>query len=78
MSSFDQSAGCGRDGVKKRYSMEIWLPSTIRVGSARLGVVLRLYPLVRKTVGRSVSLWRTEIRCWNVPFHGRAWSIGCS
>jgi len=40
MFSFDQSAGCGRDGVKKRYSMETWLPSMIRVGSVRLGVVL--------------------------------------
>src|ERR687893_146802 len=35
MSSFDQSAGAGRDGVKNRCSTEIWLPSTSRVGSAR-------------------------------------------
>ncbi len=39
MSSLDQSAGDGRDGVKNRYSSETWLPSMIRVGSERPGVV---------------------------------------
>lgn len=39
MSSLDQSAGEGRDGVKNRYSSETWLPSTILVGSERLGLV---------------------------------------
>ncbi len=39
MSSLDQSAGAGREGVKKRYSRETWLPSMICVGSLRLGLV---------------------------------------
>lgn len=76
MSSLDQSAGWGREGVKKRYSRETWLPSTIRVGSARRGLVLRPYPLVKKTVGRLVSLCSTVRRCWKVPFAGRRWSTG--
>ncbi len=78
MSSFDQSAGSGRDGLKNRYSIDTWLPSTIVVGSLRRGLVLTLYPDVWKTVGRETSLCSRVMRCLKVPFPGCRWSIGCS
>ena len=37
VSCLGQSGSAGRDGSKKRYSIESWLPSTIWVGSLRDG-----------------------------------------
>jgi hypothetical protein len=36
--SFDQSAGCGRDGAKNRCSTESWLLPSRNVGSDRYGL----------------------------------------
>src|SRR5882762_3428824 len=70
MSRSDQLAGSGREGVKKRYSTEIWLPSMIAVGSDLNAYSGTLYPVVCSTIGRSVDLCSSDSRCEKVPLLG--------